>query len=80
MGGNVQEWTSDYYASDYYALSPAKNPQGPESGALRVGRGSRWKIGVPLEVLSTTVRTAFVPNTINNSVGFRCASDQAPAP
>ncbi len=80
LGGNVQEWTSDYYASDYYAQSPSKNPQGPESGALRVGRGSSWKIGVPIEVLSTTVRTAFVPDTINNSVGFRCASDLAPAP
>ena len=80
MGGNVQEWTADYFASDYYAQSPEQNPQGPDSGTLRVGRGASWKLGVPLEVLTTTVRAAFVPNTIENSVGFRCASDKAPSP
>ena len=79
MGGNVQEWTADYFASDYYAQSPEQNPQGPDSGTLRVGRGASWKLGVPLEVLTTTVRAALVPNTIENSVGFRCASDMAPS-
>ena len=80
MGGNVQEWTADFFAGDYYAQSPTQNPQGPDSGSLRVGRGASWKLGVPLEVLTSTVRGAFVPNTIENSVGFRCASDISPAP
>ncbi|HIL10598.1 MAG TPA: hypothetical protein EYG11_18005 [Candidatus Latescibacteria bacterium] len=80
MGGNVQEWTADYFATDYYAQSPEQNPQGPDSGTLRTGRGASWKLGVPLEVLTTTVRAAFVPNMLENSVGFRCASDMAPSP
>ena len=80
MGGNVQEWTSDFYAADYYSQSPAQNPRGPDSGSLRVGRGGSWKLGVPLDVLTTTVRTAFVPSTSDNSVGFRCASTLAPSP
>ncbi len=78
MAGNVQEWTGDFYAADYYANSPASNPPGPADGTLRVVRGASWKLGVPQEVLTTTVRFAFVPDNGDNSLGFRCASDAPP--
>lgn len=42
MLGNVSEWVQDWYAADYYAQSPATNPQGPESGSYRVYRGGCW--------------------------------------
>ena len=80
MSGNVQEWTGDFYAANYYLDSPTTNPQGPTEGALRVVRGASWKLGIPQEVLTTTVRFAFVPSTRDPSLGFRCAADAPPTP
>jgi formylglycine-generating enzyme required for sulfatase activity len=39
MSGNVFEWCSDWYDSDYYGNSPLANPQGPDNGTYRVARG-----------------------------------------
>ena len=42
MHGNVWEWCSDYHADDYYAKSPVDDPQGPDSGDVRIRRGGSW--------------------------------------
>jgi|GEM_PF-238308 len=39
MHGNVWEWTSDWYALDYYANSPKSDPKGPPTGTHHVLRG-----------------------------------------
>ena len=40
MSGNVSEWVWDWYDKEYYQRSPSKDPTGPESGTLRVLRGT----------------------------------------
>ena len=39
MSGNAAEWCSDWYAPDYYSVSPTVNPMGPASGTKHVVRG-----------------------------------------
>jgi formylglycine-generating enzyme required for sulfatase activity len=45
VGGNVAEWIHDRYQiyTDSSSANPAKDPVGPETGGLRVIRGSSWK-------------------------------------
>ena len=42
------EWTLDWYAADYYKVSPERNPAGPASGSERVLRGSAGSSGAAL--------------------------------
>jgi len=42
LHGNVAEWCHDVWSADYYAVSPARDPRGPDSGGERVIRGGSW--------------------------------------
>jgi formylglycine-generating enzyme required for sulfatase activity len=72
MGGNVREWVSDWYDPNYYWISPARNPQGPETGEKRVLRGSAWSDPAWRAVAST--RYSHVPDSPGATRGFRCAA------
>ena len=76
MMGNVREWVSDWYRSDYYQNSPKRNPKGPDSGlhGWRVVRGGDWHY-VP-EHLRVSTRRGDSPRTVRGGgyhFGFRCA-------
>ncbi len=80
MAGNVAEWVHDAYQWDYYRVSPARSPSGPETGQdgeklARVRRGGGWDYGWIM--VRATDRSLDQPEARESELGFRCV---VPAP
>jgi sulfatase modifying factor 1 len=73
MCDNVHEWCSDWYAPDYYAVSPERNPRGPETGGRRSSRGGSWRHHIKISRCAT--RSSISPDFKYHDYGFRVACD-----
>ncbi len=73
MAGNVWEWCSDWYGSDYYSFNEGTNPKGPRQGFRRVIRGGAWYCKA--KNIRVANRHREDPNIGSYHIGFRCAMD-----
>jgi iron(II)-dependent oxidoreductase len=73
MAENVHEWCSDWYAADYYGVSPERNPGGPATGSRRVSRGGSWRHQI--KISRCAARSSIPPDFHYADYGFRVACD-----
>jgi formylglycine-generating enzyme required for sulfatase activity len=69
MHGNLLQWCQDWYGKDYHKESDKKDPQGPNSGTLRVLRGGSW-FNFP-RYCRAAYRSGFAPANRQDSFGCR---------
>jgi len=77
IGDNVHEWCSDWYDPNYYAISPERNPQGPEQSPMKPprksSRGGSWRHHI--KVARCSARSSIPPEFHYADYGFRIACD-----
>jgi formylglycine-generating enzyme required for sulfatase activity len=73
MNENVHEWCSDWFQPDYYAVSPSRNPRGPEGGTRKSSRGGSWRHHV--KISRCAARSSLPPSFQYADYGFRVACD-----
>jgi formylglycine-generating enzyme required for sulfatase activity len=78
IGDNLHEWCSDWYDPNYYAISPERNPQGPEQcpmkPARKSSRGGSWRHQI--KVARCSARSSIPPEFQYVDYGFRVACSQ----
>ena len=77
IGDNVHEWCSDWYDPNYYAVSPERNPPGPERSSMKperkASRGGSWRHHI--KVARCSARSSIPPDFQYADYGFRLACD-----
>ena len=69
MCENVHEWCIDWFAADYYANAPARNPRGPGSGSRKASRGGSWRHQI--KIARCAARSSIPPEFHYADYGFR---------
>jgi formylglycine-generating enzyme required for sulfatase activity len=77
IGDNVHEWCSDWYDPNYYAVSPDRNPRGPQACPMKPprksSRGGSWRHHI--KVSRCSARSSIPPEFHYADYGFRLACD-----
>ena len=71
MTGNVWEWVSDWYDSDYYGRSPKRDPENTTPNSFRTFRGGSWFREASFARVAN--RYGFTPDGKFFNLGFRIA-------
>jgi formylglycine-generating enzyme required for sulfatase activity len=75
MGTLVHEWCADWYAADYYARSPSRDPRGPAEGERRASRGGSWRHHVRWSPPPS--RSSLPPASRYSDYGFRVLREES---
>jgi acetoin utilization deacetylase AcuC-like enzyme/formylglycine-generating enzyme required for sulfatase activity len=72
--GNTAEWCNDFYAANYYAQAPQRNPRGPREGKERVLRGGAWNSSAEACRSAYRASDPSIDDTClaSDAIGFRC--------
>ncbi len=73
LSGVCHEWCADWYADDYYAVSPPRHPRGPAAGTRRVSRGGAWRHADPWSAVAH--RSSLLPHLRYSDYGIRLVRD-----
>ena len=76
MCENVHEWCADWFAADYYSVSPELNPAGPPTGTRRSSRGGSWRHHI--KIARCSARSSIPPEFRYADYGFRVARVDKP--
>ncbi len=71
LAGNAREWVKDWYEPTYFANAPNQNPQGPNTGILKVIKGGSWHSFKADIRAASRGKGGFALKT--DGIGFRCA-------